>query len=94
MNDIIDGEKHVFGFTVLRQSLGARHTELNVVGVEDSVGDVFVESVTIIALDALNGNVELCGSRGKGGKCVRFQSQVECPKLMQKIKDGQIVLNS
>jgi hypothetical protein len=61
----------------LRQSIGARHTKLDVIGVEESACTLVVEFVAIIALDALNGNVELCGDIGKeirqGGKCLRFQ---------------------
>jgi hypothetical protein len=61
----------------LRQSVGARHTKLDVVGVEESAGTMVVEFVAIIALDALNVNAKLCGDIGKerrhGGKCLRFQ---------------------
>ena len=58
-------------------------------GKKERAGDVVVELVTIITLDTLNGDTELCGNIGKeirqGRESIRLQPQWKSPEVMRKI---------
>ena len=58
-------------------------------GKKERAGAVVVELATIIALDTLNGDTELCGNIGKeirqGRESIKLQPQWKSPEVMQKI---------
>jgi hypothetical protein len=58
---IIDGANDVFGFTVLRRSVGTRHPQNDPVGGEECVRGGVIELTAIVALDGFDGAAKLCG---------------------------------
>ena len=58
-------------------------------GKKERAGAVVVELATIIALDTLNGDTELCGNIGKeirqGRESIRLQPQWRSLEVMRKI---------
>ena len=89
VNNIIDGSDNAFSFTVFRRGIWTGHPELDAVGEEESTGSVVVDLATIITLDTLNGNTELCGNIGKeirqGRESIRLQPQWKSLEVMRKI---------
>jgi hypothetical protein len=63
--------------------------QLNTVREEESTGDGVIKFTTIVTLDGLDGEAELCGhpsekvkERGKG---IRLSTQGKSPRIMRKI---------
>jgi hypothetical protein len=49
----------------LRGGVGARHVKMNAVGEEEGARASVIELTTIVALECLYGDVELCTHKGK-----------------------------
>jgi hypothetical protein len=73
----------MFGFTILRQSVGAGHPKMNVVGEEESARAGVVKLTTVIALNSFDGNTKLGMHIGeemsKGCKSVRLELYGKSP---------------
>jgi hypothetical protein len=76
---IIDGANDVFGFTVLRRSIGTRHPQKDPFGGEECVRGGVIELTAIITLDGFDGAAKPCGDISEkmqqGEKSVRFNVQ-------------------
>ena len=55
------GANHALSLAVLRGGVRARHAQLDTVREKESTGGRVVELSTIVALDGLDGEAELCG---------------------------------
>ena len=90
---------NVFDFTVLRQSVGARHAKVDALGEEEVIGARVVKLFPIIALDSLDGDTKLSGGIGdevsESTESVRFKVQRKSPQIMSAIiKYNQIIFVS
>jgi hypothetical protein len=86
----------VFDLTILRESVGTRHSKLDAVREKESVGGV-IKLASIIALDAPDGAAKLRGHKGKevgeGGEGVRLLVQRKSPRVVGAvIEDDQVIL--
>jgi hypothetical protein len=59
--DIIDGAKDAFGFTVPRRSVGTRHPQKYPFGGIECASGGVIELTAIVALDCFDGAAKLCG---------------------------------
>jgi hypothetical protein len=88
---IVGGANHAFSLTILRRGIRTRHAQLNTVREEESSGGGVVKLTTIVTLDGLDGETELCGHPSEEvkerGKNIRLRTQGKSPRIMRKIID-------
>jgi hypothetical protein len=75
---IINGAKDVFGFTVLRRSVGTRHPQKYPFGDEECVRGGVIELTTIVALDGFDSAAKLCGDISEKCDKVERVSDLTC----------------
>jgi hypothetical protein len=82
------GANHAFGPAILGSGVGARETQLDVMGEEERARGV-VELAAIITLEGTNRAMELGRDPGEevgeGGECVGLQAKRESPKKVREI---------
>lgn len=49
-NDIVSSVNNAFSFTILGRSVGARHSEMNAMGQEESAGAEVIELAAVVSL--------------------------------------------
>jgi hypothetical protein len=96
---VVGGANHAFGLAILRGGIRARHAQLNTVREEESTGGGVIKLMTIVTLDGLDGEAELCGHPSEEvkerGKSIRLRTQGKSPRIMREIIDHhKIVLIS
>ena len=88
-DDIVDGADGSFGFAVLLRCKGAGKSEEGAMVCEEGVEFDIIKFFSIVALDGLNGEVEVCMNKGvesnKSDKYIRFLAKRKAPKVMRKI---------
>jgi hypothetical protein len=79
---------HAFGPTILGKVVGARETQLNVIGEKERTGGMVVDLMAIVTLQGTDRATKLGGYPGEevceGGECVRLQPKMKSPKKMGK----------
>jgi hypothetical protein len=58
---VVGGANHPLNLAILRRSIWARHTQLNTVREKECTGGGVIKLTTIVTLDGLDGEAELCG---------------------------------
>jgi hypothetical protein len=58
---VVCGANHALSLAILRGGIRARHAQLNTVREEKGTGGGVIKLTTIVTLDDLNGEAELCG---------------------------------
>jgi hypothetical protein len=73
---VVGGANHALSLAVLRGCIRARHAQLDTVREKEGTGGGVVELPTIVTLDSLDGEAELCGHPSekvdKRGKSIRL----------------------
>jgi len=96
VNNIIDRVNNVFGFTVLRRGVRARHAKMDALREEEVAGTRVVKLFPVVTLDSLDMGTELGGGMGdevsERAESVRFKMQRKCPQVVSAIiKNDQII---
>lgn len=77
-NNVIEGTKDAFGFTILRRGVGARHPKVNTIGEKEGASGGVVKLTAVVALNAadVSGKLSLNISKkvGQGGESVGFKT--------------------
>jgi hypothetical protein len=80
---VIGGANHPLSLAILRRCVWTRHAELNTVREEESSGGGVIKLATIVTLDGLDGEAELCRHPSKEvekrGKRIRLRTERESP---------------
>jgi len=75
---VVGGANHALSLAVLRGGIRARHAQLDTVREKEGTGGGVIELPTIVTLDSLDGEVELCGHPSekvdKRGKSIRLRT--------------------
>jgi hypothetical protein len=75
-DNVIGGAQHMFGFTVLRRGVWARHPKVHTVGKEELPRGGVVELTTIVTLDTLDLAAEMSTNKteelGESQKSIRL----------------------
>jgi len=58
---VVGGANHALSLAVLRGGIRARHAQLDTVREEEGTGGRVIKLLTIVTLDGLDGEAELCG---------------------------------
>jgi hypothetical protein len=76
-DDIVNGTNDMFGFTILRGCVWARHPELCAIRQDEDPGRRVVKLAPVVALDGFDLLAELIRhiikEIGQSGECVRFK---------------------
>jgi hypothetical protein len=64
-NHVINGAESTLGFTVLRRSVGAGHSQNHPMSGEECLRGGVVELLSVVALDNFDGATKLCGDKGE-----------------------------
>jgi hypothetical protein len=80
---VICGANHALNFAILRGGIRARHAQLDTVREEEGTGGGVIKLTTIVTLDGLDCEAELCGHPGEEvkehGKSIRLHTQGKSP---------------
>jgi hypothetical protein len=80
---VIGGANHPLSLAILRRGVWTRHAELNTVREEESAGGGVIKLATIVTLDGLDGEAELCRHPRKEveerGKRIRLRTERKSP---------------
>jgi len=75
---VVGGANHALSLAVLRGGIRARHAQMDTVGEKEGTGGGVVELPTIVTLDSLDGEAELCGHPSekvdKRGESIRLRT--------------------
>jgi hypothetical protein len=96
-HSVVGGTNHPLSLAILRGGVWTRHAELNTVREEEISGGGVIKLATIVTLDGLDGEAELCGHPSKEveerGKRIRLRTERKSPRIMRKIiNNHKIVL--
>jgi hypothetical protein len=64
-NGVVYSADHAFGLAILRRGIRTGHAKVNTISKEESTGARVIELKTIITLDALYSDAELCADISK-----------------------------
>jgi hypothetical protein len=86
---VVGGANHLLSLAILRRGIWARNAQLNTVRDKECSGGGVIKLTTIVTLDSLDGETELCGHPSKEvkerGKCIRLRTEGKNPRIMRKI---------
>jgi hypothetical protein len=93
---VVGDANHAFSLAILRGGIRARHAQLDTVRGEESAGGGVIKLTTIVTLDGLDGEAELCGHPSEEvkecGKSIRLRTQGKSPRIMRKIIDHHKII--
>jgi hypothetical protein len=86
---VVGGANHPLSLAILRRGIRARHAQLNTVREKEGTGGGVIKLTTIVTLDGLDGEAELCGHPSEEvkerGKHIRLRTEGKSPRIMRKI---------
>jgi hypothetical protein len=93
---VVGGANHPLSLAILGRGIRARHAQLNTVREKKGTGGGVIKLTTIVTLDGLDGEAELCGHPSEEvqerGESVRLRTQGKSPRIMRKIIDHHKII--
>jgi hypothetical protein len=83
---LVDSTNHALSLAVLRGGVRARHAQLDTVREEERTGGGVIKLTTIVTLDGLDSETELCGHPSEEvvnrRESIRLHTQGKSPQVM------------
>jgi hypothetical protein len=93
---VVGGANHPFSLAILGRGIWAKHAQLNTVREKEGTGGGVIKLTTIVTLDGLDGEADLCGHPSEEvkerGESVRLRTQGKSPRIMRKVIDHHKVV--